>query len=53
MGDGDVFNTINGFNGLMGYADETMVLRRKARGSSSATLNVTGRDVRDLKSCIT
>lgn len=32
MGDGDVFNTISGSNGLMGCADETMVLRRKARG---------------------
>ena len=31
MGDGDVFNTISGSNGLMGCADETMVLRRKAR----------------------
>ncbi len=38
---------------MMGCADETVVLRRKARGSSSATLNVTGRDVRDLESCIT
>lgn len=49
MGDGDVFNTISGSNGLMGCADETMLLRRKARGSSSATLNVTGRDVKDLE----
>ena len=47
MGDGDVFNTISGSNGLMGCADETMVLRRKARGSSAATLNITGRDVKD------
>lgn len=47
MGDGDVFNTISGSNGLMGCADETMVLRRKARGSSAATLNITGRDVKN------
>lgn len=47
MSDGDVFNTISGSNGLMGCADETMVLRRKARGSSAATLNITGRDVKD------
>lgn len=46
MGDGDVFNTISGSNGLMGCADETMVLRRKALGSSAATLNITGRDVK-------
>ncbi len=47
MGDGDVFNTIGGSNGLMGCADEAMVLRRKARGSIAATLNITGRDVKD------
>lgn len=47
MGDGDVFNTISGSNGLMGCADETMVLKRKARGSSAATLSITGRDVKD------
>lgn len=37
MGDGDVFNTISGSNGLMGCADETMVLKLKARGSSGTT----------------
>ena len=47
MGDGDVFNTISGSNGLMGCADETMVLKLKARGSSGATLSITGRDVKD------
>lgn len=47
MGDGDVFNTISGSNGLMGCADETMVLKLKARGSSGATLFITGRDVKD------
>lgn len=47
MGDGDVFNTISGSNGLMGCADETMVLKKKSRGSSSATLSITGRDVKD------
>lgn len=34
MGDGDVFNTISGSNGLMGCADETMVLRRKTGGEN-------------------
>ena len=47
MSDGDVFNTISGSNGLMGCADETMVLKKKARGSSMATLSVTGRDIKD------
>lgn len=42
MGDGDVFNTISGSNGLMGCADETMVLKRKSRGSSNALLSITG-----------
>ena len=46
-GDGDVFSTISGSNGLMGRADETMVLRRKARGGSAATLNISRRDVKD------
>lgn len=30
MGDGDVFNPISDSNGLMGCADETMVLRGQA-----------------------
>ena len=47
MGDGDVFNTISGSNGLMGCADETMVLKRKSRGSSNALLSITGRDIKD------
>ena len=47
LGDGDVFNTISGSNGLMGCADETIVLKKKNRGCSSATLTLTGRDVKD------
>lgn len=47
MGDGDVFNTISGPNGLMGCADETMVLKLKARRNSGATLSITGRDAKD------
>lgn len=47
MGEGDVFNTISSSNGLMGCADETMVLCRKARGGSAATLNITRSDVKD------
>lgn len=47
MGDGDVFNIISGSNGLMGCADETMVLKRKSRGSSNAVLSITGRDIKD------
>lgn len=42
-----MFSTISGSNGLMGRADETMVLRRKARGGSAATLNISRRDVKD------
>ena len=45
MGDGDVFNTISGSNGLMGCADETMALKLKARGSSGATSSITGREL--------
>lgn len=47
LGDGDVFNTISGSNGLMGCADETMVLKKPTRGSSNATITITGRDVKD------
>lgn len=44
MDDPDPFNTVSGTNGITGAADTTMVLERK-RGSSAATLRVTGRDV--------
>lgn len=47
MDDSDVFSTISGSNGLMGAADQTMVLKRAARGAGTASLNITGRDVRD------
>ena len=47
MGDGDVFNTISGSNGLMGSADTTLVLTKPNRSGSAGVLSVTGRDIRD------
>lgn len=45
MGDADVLNRVSGTTGITGSADTTMVLERSSRGSSTATLTVTGRDV--------
>ncbi len=45
MGDADVFKLVSGSQGLMGAADQTMVLRRDDRADATATLSVTGRDV--------
>ncbi len=45
MGDADVLNRVSGTTGITGSADSTMVLERASRGSSSATLVATGRDV--------
>lgn len=45
MGDADVLNRVSGTTGITGSADTTMVLERASRGSTSATLVATGRDV--------
>jgi hypothetical protein len=42
---GNVFNTVSGSNGIMGAADETMVLARTNLFDGSATLSIIGRDV--------
>lgn len=41
----NVFNTVNGSNGLIGVADEIMVLSRANAFDGTATLSITGRDV--------
>ena len=45
QGDSDVFNKVSGTTGIMGSADTTFVLEKKARNSNNAMLYVTGRDV--------
>ena len=47
--DADVFKAISGSQGLMGAADQTMVLRRDGRADAAATLSVTGRDVESFE----
>lgn len=44
----DVFNMISGSNGIMGACDTIFILSKKKRGDESATLSVTGRDVKQL-----
>lgn len=41
----NVFNMVSGSNGIMGTADETMVLAKSNFFDGKATLSVTGRDV--------
>lgn len=41
----NVFNTISGSNGIMGTADETMILAKAGFFDADAVLSVTGRDV--------
>lgn len=41
----NVFNTVSGSNGIMGSADETMILAKTNVFEGRATLSVTGRDV--------
>ncbi|MBQ9004130.1 MAG: AAA family ATPase [Eggerthellaceae bacterium] len=41
----NVFNMVSGSNGIMGAADETMVLAKSNFFDGKATLSVTGRDV--------
>ena len=45
----DAFNMISGTNGLMGCADGAMVLQKPSRIGKTATLDVTGREVADLR----
>ena len=46
MGDeANVFNTISGSNGILGAADECLLLAKDAMFDDKATLSVTGRDV--------
>lgn len=52
MGADDPFDTVAGSTGLTGAADTTLVLKR-ARGDSSATLHVTGRDVEESEYALT
>ena len=46
MGDeANIFNTISGSNGIIGAADECLMLTKDAMFDDKATLSVTGRDV--------
>lgn len=46
MGDeANIFNTISGSNGILGAADECLLLAKDAMFDGKATLSVTGRDV--------
>lgn len=46
MGDeSNIFNTISGSNGILGAADECLLLAKDAMFDGKATLSVTGRDV--------
>lgn len=43
--DANIFNTISGSNGIIGAADECLMLTKDAMFDDKATLSVTGRDV--------
>lgn len=45
--DDDSFNTISGTTGIMGAADTTFILSKNNRSDKTATLKLTGRDVRE------
>lgn len=46
MGDeANIFNTISGSNGILGAADECLLLSKDAMFDGKATLSITGRDV--------
>ncbi len=45
----DSFNKISGTNGLLGCADGAMVLQKPSRIGKTATLDITGREVADLR----
>ena len=45
----DRFDAISGTNGLLGCADGAMVLQKQSRIGKTATLDITGREVADLR----
>ena len=45
----DSFNKISGTNGLLGCADGAMVLQKPSHIGKTATLDITGREVADLR----
>lgn len=47
--DSDPFNMVSGTNGIMGAADTTLVITKKARGDEDAVLHITGRDVQQCE----
>lgn len=47
--DSDPFNMVSGTNGIMGAADTTLVITKKARGDKDAVLHITGRDVQQCE----
>ena len=48
-GSADSFNMISGTTGLLGCADGALVLQKSSRMETSATLDVTGREVADTQ----
>ena len=50
--DSDVFNQISGSTGIIGSADTAYVMMRDARGSNTAKLIATGRDIDYQQFCI-
>lgn len=47
--DSDPFNMVSGTNGIMGAADTTLVITKKARTDKDAVLHITGRDVQQCE----
>lgn len=45
--DADIFNMVSGSNGIMAAADTALIITKKNRGDTEATLNMTGRDIRN------
>ena len=45
----DIFHTISGTNGLMGAADGALILHKDRRTGTDAVLDVTGRDLQDMR----
>ena len=48
-GSADSFNMISGTTGLLGCADGALVLQKSSRMETTATLDVTGREVADMQ----
>jgi len=53
MSDSDYINEISGTNGIAGSADTLMILKKKKRTGSRATLSCTGRDIGDRRLTLT